>query len=223
MSDSPTIRVMLVDDHEMFLQTLLLALRGEPDLEVVGTTTSIVESLAVARRSRPGVVLMDQRLPDGMGTEAARLIRSEYPETKVVMLTGFPDDAVLVSAIEAGCSGYITKNGAVEELVAAVRSASVGEALIPPSMLARLLPKLRRDPHHVAYSLSSRELDVLRLLARGMLNAEIAEHLVLSVNTVRKHVQSILLKLDAHSKLEALAIAVRQGIVEIGADESRRH
>jgi DNA-binding NarL/FixJ family response regulator len=214
---------MLVDDHEMFLQTLLLALRGEPDLDVVGTATSIAESRAVARRYRPDVVLMDQRLPDGLGTEAARLIRSERPETRVVMLTGFPDDSVLISAIEAGCSGYVTKNGAVEELVAAVRSASMGEALIPPLLLVRLLPKLRRDPRRMAYSLSDRELDVLRLLAQGMLNAAIADHLVVSVNTVRKHVQSILLKLGAHSKLEALAIAARQGIVEIGADESRRH
>ena len=139
------------------------------------------------------------------------------------MLTGFPDDGVIIAAIEAGCSGYITKNGDVAELVAAVRAAAMGEALIPPFLLVRLLPTLRREPRRMAYGLSDRELDVLRLLAQGMVNAAIAEHLVLSVNTVRKHVQSILLKLDAHSKLEALAIAARQGIVEIGAGDARRH
>jgi two-component system response regulator DevR len=217
--DAEMIRVMVVDDHKMFAQTLLRVLGEEPDMDIVGTATSVAEARTMARSYRPDVVLMDYRLPDGLGTEAARMIREDRPETKVVMLTGFPEDAVLITAIEVGCSGYMTKDGAVEEAISAVRAAAAGEALISPAMLVRLLPKLRRDSHRAAYTLSARELDVLRLLAQGMPNAAIADHLVLSVNTVRKHVQSILNKLNAHSKLEALATAVRQGLVEMGGDE----
>lgn len=213
------IRVLLVDDHKMFAQTLFRVLSDEADIEVIGIAGSVAEGRELASRRPPDVVLMDYRLPDGLGTDAARILREDRPETKVVMLTGFPEDTVLISAIEAGCSGYIAKNGPVEEAIAAVRAAAAGEALISPAMLVRLLPKLRRDAHKVPYTLSTRELEVLRLLAEGMPNAAIADRLVVSVNTIRKHVQSILAKLNAHSKLEALSIAVRQGLVEMGGDE----
>lgn len=215
-----TIRVMLVDDHVMFSQTLLRVLADEPDLEVVATASSVADGRSRARIYRPDVVLMDYRLPDGLGTDAARLIREDRPETKVVMLTGFPEDSVLLTAIEIGCSGYMTKDGAVQEAISAVRAAAAGEALISPMMLARLLPKLRRDPNRVSYSLSSRELDVLRLMAEGLPNGAIADRLFVSINTIRKHVQSILTKLGAHSKLEALAIAVRQGLVDMAGGPS---
>jgi DNA-binding NarL/FixJ family response regulator len=216
VSEPGTIRVMVVDDHKMFAETLLRVLAEEPDLQVVGTATSVAEARTLARTESPDVVLMDYRLPDGLGTDAARQIREDRPATKVVILTGFPEDSVLITAIEVGCSGYMTKDGAVEEAISAVRAGAAGEALIPPAILARLLPKLRRESSRTSYSLSARELDVLRLIAQGLPNQAIADDLVLSVNTVRKHVQSILNKLDAHSKLEALATAVRQGLVEMG-------
>ena len=222
MSDRETIKVMVVDDHTLFSQTLGRVLGNEPDLEMVGTAGSVVEARAMARRAQPDVVLMDYRLSDGVGTEAARQIREDRPETKVVMLTGFPEDSVLIAAIGVGCSGYIAKDAAVEEVISAVRAAAAGEALIPPEMLLRLLPRLRRDTHHTVFTLSSRELDVLRLLARGLSNAAMADEMALSVNTIRKHVQSILAKLDAHSKLEALAKAVQGGLVEIGRDAGPR-
>lgn len=212
------IKVLLVDDHRMFVQPLLRVLADEPDLMVVGTARSVEEACSLARVERPDVVLMDYRLPDGLGTDAARMIRAERPETKIVMLTGFPEDSVLITAIEAGCSGYMTKDGAVQEAISAVRAAAAGEALISPFMLARLLPRLRREQPRAIDALSTREIEVLRLVAQGMQNAAIADHLVLSVNTVRKHVQSILTKLGAHSKLEALATAVRHGLVEMGGD-----
>ena len=217
-----TIKVMLVDDHVMFSQTLLRVFRDEPDFDVVATASSVAEGRSLARIYRPDVVLMDYRLPDGLGTDAARLIRQDRPETKVVMLTGFPEDSVLLSAIEAGCSGYMTKDGAVQEAISAVRAAAAGEALISPMLLARLLPRLRRDAERLSYEITSRELEVLHLMAEGLPNAAIADRLVLSVHTVRKHVQSILNKLGAHSKLEALAIAVRQGLVDMAGSQSPR-
>lgn len=219
-AESPKIRVLVVDDHQLLTQSLLMVLREEPDLDVVGAAASVAEARAMARRTSPDVVLMDYRLPDGVGTDAARQIREENPAIKVVMLTGFPDDAILVAAIEAGCSGYITKDSAVTEAISAVRAAFAGEALISPSMLARLLPKLRRDYRGVGSSLTDREREVLQLLAKGSQNQAVADQLFLSVNTVRKHVQSILSKLGAHSKLEAVAIAVREGVIELG-DESQ--
>lgn len=215
------VRVMVVDDHQLLTQSLLMVIEEETDMTVVATAASVAEARLNARRHRPDVVLMDYRLPDGLGTDAARFIREENPNIKVVMLTGFPDDAILVAAIEAGCSGYITKDSAVSEAISAVRAAHAGEALISPSMLARLLPKLRRDYRGVGSTLTEREREVLSLLAQGSQNSAVADQLFLSVNTVRKHVQSILSKLGAHSKLEAVAIAVREGILDLG-DDSRR-
>ncbi|HWD09896.1 MAG TPA: response regulator transcription factor [Actinomycetota bacterium] len=214
-----TIKVMLVDDHVMFAETLVRVLKDEPDLDVVATASSVAEGRSRARIYKPDVVLMDQRLPDGLGTEAARLIRGDRPETKVVMLTGFPEDSVLLTAIEVGCSGYMTKDSVVQEAISAVRAAAAGEALISPTMLARLLPRLRRDADRGSYALSSRELDVLQLMAEGLPNGAIADRLVVSINTVRKHVQSILSKLGAHSKLEALSIAVRHRLVDMAVSK----
>ena len=216
MTDAGRTRVLLVDDHQMFAQVLHRVFKDTPDLEVVGTAGTVADAVAMARRARPDVVLMDYQLPDGVGTEAAAAIRQEHPETKVVILTGYADDAVLVAAIEVGCSGFISKANLVEEALSAVRAAAAGEFLISPSMLIRLLPKLRQERKTVSFALTSRELEVLRQLVGGANNAVIAESLFLSVNTVRKHVQSILNKLDAHSKLEAAAIAVRQGLVVMG-------
>jgi DNA-binding NarL/FixJ family response regulator len=215
------IKVMVVDDHQLLTESLLMVLEEESDMTVVATAASVAEARLKARRYLPDVVLMDYRLPDGLGTDAARFIREENPDIKIVMLTGFPDDAILVAAIEAGCSGYITKDSAVGEAISAVRAAHAGEALISPAMLARLLPKLRRDYRGVGSSLTDREREVLNLLAQGSQNSTVADQLFLSVNTVRKHVQSILSKLGAHSKLEAVAVAVREGIIDL-SDDSRR-
>ena len=218
MSQTPQVRVMIVDDHQLLTESLLMVIKEEQDMTVVATAASVAEARLNARRHKPDVVLMDYRLPDGLGTDAARLIREENPEIKIVMLTGFPDDAILLAAIEAGCSGYITKDSAVSEAIQAVRAAHAGEALISPMMLARLLPKLRRDYRGVGSTLTEREREVLHLLAQGSPNQIVADKLFLSVNTVRKHVQSILSKLGAHSKLEAVAIAVREGILDLGDD-----
>lgn len=207
------IRVLIVDDHQVLSQGLAAVLGAQEDLDVVGIAPSVEEAVGSVRRNRPDVVLMDYELPDGDGVEATRAIKEIRPETKVVMLTSFTDDAVLVQAIEAGCSGYITKHKAIEEVASAVRAAEAGEALISPSMLARLLPKLRRGGRGLGADLTSREREVLGMLAEGMSNAAIADKMVISLHTVRNHVQNVLTKLHAHSKLEAVAVATREGLL----------
>ena len=207
------ITVLVTDDHAMFAQGVVRSLQEEDDIVVVGTAGSVEESVAAARMHAPDVVLMDYELPDGTGVDAAERIKAELPETKVVMVTSYTDEGVLVRAIEAGCSGYVTKHKVIEEVVSAVRAAAAGEALISPAMLARLLPKLRPTKRGVGADLTSREIEVLSLLAEGLANQAIADKLVISVHTVRHHVQNIITKLQAHSKLEAVARAAREGII----------
>lgn len=208
------ITVLLVDDHTMFLQGMQRMLADQPDIKVVATANSVESAVSAARMYKPDVVLMDYELPDGDGVQATARIKQEVPESKVVMVTSYTDEGVLVAAIEAGASGYVTKHKVVEEVVGAVRAAADGEALISASMLARLLPKLRPNKRGLGSDLSPRELEVLALLAEGSSNQAIAEKLVISVHTVRHHVQNIITKLESHSKLEAVAAAAREGLIK---------
>jgi DNA-binding NarL/FixJ family response regulator len=213
-SESAPIKVLIVDDHQMFAQSLVSALSREADLQVIGTAGTVEEARARARSMRPDVVLIDYGLPDGDGATAAQHIKDDRPQTKTVMLTSFTDDSVLVAAIEAGCSGHVLKHKGVQELVDAVKAAHAGEALISPAMLARLLPKLHRNHRGVGAELTPREIEVLKLLAEGLSNQAIAQRLTISLHTVRNHVQNIITKLQVHSKLEAVAAAVREGIIK---------
>jgi DNA-binding NarL/FixJ family response regulator len=179
----------------------------------VATLSHPDQVVPVVVRHRPRVVLLDQQLPGKQGVDVAREIRADHPETMVVILTGVADDRVLLTAIDAGCTGFLTKEHAAGEVVSAVRAAAAGEVLIPPALLARLLPQMNRAHRGIGADLSPRELEVLELLALGTTNRVLADQLHLSVNTVRNHVQQILVKLGAHSKLEAVAIAVREGVV----------
>jgi len=159
---------------------------------------------------------MDYELPDGDGVSAAAAIKRSVPDAKVVILTSFADDAVLVRALEAGCSGFLTKHKSAREVERAVRLAAEGEALISPDVLVRLLPKLSRsEPERkIGFDLTARELEVLGLLAEGLSGEAIATRLYLSPNTVRNHVQNLLPKLGAHSRLEAVSIAARAGLLD---------
>ena len=208
------IKVLVVDDHNMVAEVLASALREQPDFQVVGIARTAAEAESASREHHPDVVLMDYRLPDDDGAHAASIIRRERPETKVVILTAFADEATLISALEAGCSGYISKDKAFKEVVSAVRAAHAGEALISQEMLVRLLPKLQKRSRGVGAQLTSRETEVLQFLAQGLSNQAIADHLTLSLNTVRNHVQNVITKLGAHSKLEAVANAAREGILQ---------
>ena len=207
------IRVLIVEDHRMFSQALRGALDEEDDLAVTAAVETCAAALQAARDTTPDVVLMDYRLPDGDGVDTARRIKAELPATRVVMLTASSDDAVLRQAIQAGCSGYLTKDHTIDELVLAVRAAFNGEALITPALLSRLLDRLS-DRTQPGSDLTTRESEVLRLLAQGLSNQAIALNLGIRLATVRNHVQSVIEKLHAHSKLEAVATAMRLGLIQ---------
>ena len=216
MSDAEEqpIRVLVVDDHEVLASSLAHVLDAEPDMVSVGVAGSIERAKALVQTTAPDVVLLDHRLPDGEGVAAVSDLRQLRPGVKVVVLTASAADHVLVAAIEAGVSGFVSKTRSLGEVTSAVRAASTGEAVISPEMLARLLPRLHRGgPAGGHAALTEREREVLGYLADGLTNAAIAEQLVVSVHTVRNHIANLSAKLGAHSKLEALSIAVRQGLL----------
>jgi DNA-binding NarL/FixJ family response regulator len=207
------IRVLIVDDHEVLASSLAMVLDGEEDI----TTAGIAHTLAQARQMiptvQPDVVLLDHRLPDGDGVSAIPGLRDLRPDMGIVVLTASAADHVLMAAIEAGASGFLSKTRSIDEVTAAVRSAAAGESVISPEMLARLLPRFQRNGTPGRADLTEREREVLSLVAEGLSNAAIAGRLVVSVHTVRNHIASLSAKLGAHSKLEALSIAVRQGLL----------
>jgi DNA-binding NarL/FixJ family response regulator len=214
VAETDRIGVLIVDDHRLFADGLARLLGDDAGIEVLGVAATAAEALAVAARVRPQVVLVDYQLPDRDGVEVTLELKRADPETMVLMLTGTAEERVLLRAIDAGCSGFLTKDRAVDEVTDAVRAAAAGEALISPSLLVRLLPRLARSTQRLGDDLTARELDVLRLLAAGCTNQAVADELHISVNTVRNHVQAVLTKLHAHSKLEAVAAAVRAGVID---------
>ena len=209
------IRVLIVDDHEVLGDSLARVLDEEPDMVAVGLAQSLAQARARGMTNAPDGLLLARRLPDGDGVAAIGELRELRPSMSVVVLTASAGDDVLVRAIEAGAAGFVSKTRGLQEVTSAVRAAAAGEAVISPEMLSRLLPKLRRgagpDP-----DLTRREHEVLEMLARGLSNAAIAEELHVSVHTVRNHIANLSSKLGAHSKLEALSIAVRRGLVAAG-------
>jgi putative two-component system response regulator len=214
--EEPRIRVLVVDDHEIFVQSLVRLLSAHPGIKVVGTAATAAAAQAAVVSYEPDVVLMDFELPDGDGATATAAVKALLPRTKVVMLTGRTDPEALIRTIGAGCSGFVAKTEGVERLVGAIASANAGEQPTPIARLPRLLAELPPTRRGIGADLGARELEVLRLVALGASNRAIAEQLYISLNTVRNHVQNALYKLHAHSKLEAVAIAVREGVIERG-------
>lgn len=207
-------RLLIVDDHDMFAESLRLALSAEDDFEVVGTAANLAQARNLVSTTQPDVVLLDHRLPDGLGVESIGLLKSLRPGVQIVILTAAAEDATLVQATEAGCAGFILKTSPLDELVAAVRTAAAGEIMISTDLLARLLNRLHHQYESPTADLTAREREILQLISQGMTNGAIARELFISVNTVRNHVQGLLAKLGAHSKLEALSIAIRDGIID---------
>ncbi len=206
------VRVLVVDDHEVLSGSLALVVGAEADMQAVGVARDLAEARRRVGEHQPDVILLDRRLPDGDGIEAIGELRALSPGSKVVVLTASDTDQVLVQAIEAGASGFLSKSRGLGEVIGAVRAAAAGEAVISGEMLSRLLPKLTRSSGPTV-ELTPREQDVLELLAEGKSNAAIAAALFVSVHTVRNHVANLSAKLGAHSKLEALSIAVRRGLL----------
>lgn len=214
MDRDPTIRVLIVEDQRMIADLLSAMLAREDDIEVVGWARTASEARAQATAGQPDVVLMDFRLPDGDGIAVTRQLREDHEDVAVVMVTAAESDTVLTAALQAGCSGYITKGQSSAEVVAAVRTAHEGGSTIAPELLARALPRLSgRTSGSDRSPLTPRQLQVLQLLARGSSTSEIADQLGVSPNTVRNHTQAVLTRLDAHSKLEAVAVARREGLL----------
>jgi DNA-binding NarL/FixJ family response regulator len=208
------VRLLIVDDHDMFADSLRVALSAEPDLTVVGTAATLAQARSMVVSTAPDVVLLDHRLPDGLGVDSIAELKMLRPDAKIVVLTAVAEDSMLVTATEAGCAGFILKTSPLDELVTAVRTAAVGEIMVSTELLARLLNRLHHQHERPAHDLTGREREILELIAEGLTNGAIAKRLFISVNTVRNHVQSVLAKLDAHSKLEALSIAIREGLID---------
>lgn len=210
------VRVLLVDDHEVLAASLAAVLDAEPDLTSVGIASTLAKARAMIPTAAPDVLLLDHRLPDGDGVAAMPELQALRPSMQVVVLTASAADHILVNALEAGAAGFLSKTRSLAEVTSAIRAAASGEAVISPEMLARLLPRISRTQRGGpprGNDLTQREREVLGLLADGLTNAAIAERLVVSVHTVRNHIANLSGKLGAHSKLEALSIAVREGLL----------
>ena len=204
MSAADPVRVLVVDDHDVLASALAQALDAEPDILGIGVAGTLEQAFALIPTTTPDVLLLDHRLPDGDGVDAVGRLRALRPSMAIIVLTASAADHVMVAAIEAGVSGFLSKTRSLAEVTAAVRAAAAGEAVISPEMLARLLPRLNRNGRAGPTTLTEREREVLGLLAEGMTNAAIADRLVVSVHTVRNHVANLSAKLGARSKLEAL-------------------
>jgi DNA-binding NarL/FixJ family response regulator len=219
---SGAIRVVLVDDHALFRRGLELVLAEASDIEIVGQAADGDDAVRLVRELTPDVVLMDVRMPRMSGIEAARLIRDTVPGTKVVMLTVSDDEQDLFAAVRAGASGYLLKEVSIDEVAGAVRAVTRGHALVSPSMAAKLLTEFnalaqRADERQRsgAPKLTERELQVLKLVAKGMSNREIANELFIAENTVKNHVRNMLEKLGMHSRMEAVIYAMRENLFEV--------
>ncbi len=214
MTDSARLRVLLVEDHEMVARGLEAALAEESDLEVIGVAGTVNDGVNRFKQLRPHVVVMDYRLPDGEGTDATRSIREVDADAAVLLLTGADDPSVVSAALDAGCSGFVTKDRSIEDLVSAIRSVARGAAVFPADLLARALSAGSSDKG-IGSDLTGREREVLGLLADGCSTEDIGTRLFLSLHTVRNHVRNILTKLHARTKLEAVVIAARAGLVDL--------
>ncbi len=214
------VRVLLADDHTLFRQGLRHLLADHPRLEIVGEAADAQEAIQLVRRLRPDVVLMDLHMPGGGGIEATRTVRGELPEVSVLILTVSENEDDLLAALRAGAKGYILKTSDFDQLLRSLDTVASGQAALAPEMTTKLLTQLsgdettpaarrRGEPHH---QLSERELEILRLIAEGASNRQIAGQLYLSENTVRTHLVHILGKLGLENRVQAAAYALRNGL-----------
>jgi two-component system NarL family response regulator len=217
-----SIRVVICDDHALFRRGLAMVLEEEPGIEVVGEAEDGEAAVTVAEDLAPDVVLMDVRMPKLSGIEATRAIAERVPATRILMLTVSDEEEDLYEAIKAGAAGYLLKEISIDEVATAIRSVVSGQSLITPSMASKLLTEFtnlakQAEAKQAVPSprLTSRELEVLKLVAQGMSNKEIAAELYISENTVKNHVRNILEKLHLHSRMEAVVYAVREKILDL--------
>lgn len=210
-----SLRILLVDDHEVVRMGLRMLLEGKADVEVVAEAGSANDAISACEQFQADVVIMDIRMPGNSGIDACRTITSRWPQTQVIMLTSYADDILIADAIRAGAVGYVLKQVGTVELMRALDAVRAGAAALDPSVTRRVLAMMRQrgeqsvDPFR---ELTAREITVLRLLAQGKSNADIAEALVLSDKTVRNHVSAIFGKLHLENRVEAATFAQKHGI-----------
>jgi two-component system, NarL family, response regulator DevR len=209
-------RLLVVDDHEVVRQGLVAMLDRRPGFQVVAEAGTVAEAIEMARKFEPDLIIMDVRLPDGSGIEACREIRSELPNTRVVMLTSYPDEEAVFSAIVAGASGYLLKQVRARDLVSALEAVGRGESLLDPAVTEKVLERVRRiatgGANDELAQLTAQEQKILLLVAEGKTNKQIAAEVFLSDKTVKNYVSSILSKLNLQRRAQAAAyVAKRHG------------
>ncbi|MBV8552834.1 MAG: response regulator transcription factor [Acidobacteriaceae bacterium] len=209
MSDSRRIRILSADDHALLLQGIAALVNLEPDMELVAQAATGREAIEMFKEHRPDVTLMDLQMPDISGIEAIIAIRNEFPNARIIVLTTYAGDVQVIRALKAGARGYILKGRVHKELLEAIRAVHAGQKRLPPEVAGALAEHAGED------ELSTRELDVLRLIAAGNANKEIAAQLSITEETVKGHVTRILSKLAANDRTHAVTIALKRGIIEI--------
>jgi DNA-binding NarL/FixJ family response regulator len=213
-----TIRVLVADDQSMVRAGFRMLLTGEEDIEVVAEASNGLEAVEKAARFRPTVILMDIRMPELDGLEATRRILAEDDAARVLILTTFDLDEYIYEALRAGASGFVLKDDPPEQLIAAIRTVAAGDALLSPAVTTRVIEQFTRIPRRTApkelQELSARELEVLRLIARGLSNAEIGRELYISETTVKTHVTHILQKLDLRDRVQAVVLVYQAGLFD---------
>ena len=213
-----TIRVLVADDQSMVRAGFRMLLSGEPDIEVVAEASNGLEAVDKAARFHPNVVLMDIRMPELDGLQATRQILAAENGARILILTTFDLDEYVYEALRLGASGFVLKDEPPEQLLAAIRIVAAGEALLSPAITKRVIKQFTRIPQPTAPKeldeLTERELDVFRLVARGLSNAEIGEELYISEATVKTHITHILQKLDLRDRVQAVVLAYEAGIFE---------
>ena len=208
MPNTP-IRILIVDDHPMIRAGMAATIEPEPDMIVVGSASTGRQGVEHYRRHQPDVTLMDLKMPDMGGVEAIRAIRAEFPAARIVVVSTYQGEEDIFRAIEAGAVTYLLKDALADQIVRTIREVAGGGRPIPPEVAQRLTDRMFQT------ALTNREVEVLKLVARGMRNKEIAAELRISDETAQGHVKNILAKLSVHDRTEAVAVAIRRGIVHL--------
>ena len=208
-TDGATIRILTVDDHAILRKGIAALIDAESDMELVGEAANGLEAIAEFKKHRPDVTLMDLQMPEMSGIECIIAIRSEFPNARIVVLTTYPGDVQVARALKAGARGYLLKAQVNKELPQVIRAVHAGQKRIPPELAAELAEHTAED------YLSAREIDVLRLIAEGNANKEIAAKLFIAEETVKSHVTNILAKLHANDRTHAVTTALKRGIIQL--------
>lgn len=220
------VRVLIVQDHPLLASAIARVFEGLPDLAVTGVCASAAAAVKAAAKDRPDVVVMDFRLPDMTGPEAARMIQNEHAQAAIVFHSTDESETALLDAVDAGATAFLTKDATGDQIIEAVRRASIGAVLIPVALFARAIARqqglaaLKREHEQLVAEFTPREIEVLHLLAEGLDTATISERLGIAPHTVEWHVRHVIEKLGVHSKLQAVVAAARNGLIDLKGPET---